>query len=1331
MKTIRMVSLSSSVAAGLSVLLLWPEASRAQGSCTQAPAGLVGWWRAEGNANDATGLNNGVAEGGLGYMAGEDGQAFNFNGSDADVRIPASATLDVGVGAGFTVECWINPVEVDTQRPLIEWNDGQGFMGTHFWISVPGLSGGSGSLWANLVDVTDTYHQISTHTGLLVPSQFQHVALTYDKASGLTKIYINGVVAAQANLGSFTPYTTSDLYLGLRPSGVIAGDRFLGDMDEVSLYNRALSDSEIGSIYGAGAAGKCPTTIPPIITLQPVSQTVNVGDSVTFTVAATGSPAPTYQWCFNSSDLAGQTNTSLALASVQLTNAGDYSVLVSNPGGSVPSSTAVLTVSAPQTNCVPLADGLVSWWRGEGNGNDSFGTNNGTVINSVYFEPGLVGQCFHFVSGPDPRVLVPDNPSLQLTNSLTIECWAKYNLGWWLLSRGDDRPGLDAYTFGFIPDGRLGFSISAIDGQSAFVHTPDPIATGIWLHLAATLDGSSGDMGIYINGELVAQTNTTIRPMGPLSGPNPSLSIGNAPGTAGFPFDGWIDEIALYSRALSQDEIQSIYAAGAAGKCAPTPPPACDPLPTGAVGWWQAESNAVDIINGNNGSLNAGAGFAAGEVGAAFNFIGSGSEMRAHASSSLNIGISGGMTAEAWVNPLDASSPQPIIEWNTPGGTIGVNFWLGYPAAGYLTGGFIDTVGSWHLIQTTSSVLRSQVFQHVAITYDKTSGLARLLVNGAVVQTSNLGTFNPQTSYDFTLGHRPGGASLVGQIDEPTLYNRALTTNEIQAIYAAGSNGKCPTVAPVAPFIITQPADQSVTVGQTATFVVQAGGTPPLHYQWSFNGAPITNATASSLVLTNVQMNQAGTYAVQVTNAVNSVTSSNATLSVTFPPATVRVLDTPAAGGAPVTVPVVLVANGNENALGFSLNFQPSLLTYTGLTLGSDAASATLIVNDTTAANGSVGAAVSLPSGTTFNAGTQQVVLVSFVAAAVTHVGTAAISFGDAPILREVSDSQAHALPASYAGGTVTIAAAQFEGDVSPRPNGDNHVGITDWVQVGRFAAGLDTAANGSEFQRADCAPRSTQGNGHITTADWVQAGRYAAGLDPLTVAGGPTSPGPAVVVVAHNGSAKTLSSTVRVAGGSYIAGQPATVSVYLDAQGAENAVGFSVSFDPTVFIYAGATLGSGAGNASLTINALQATSGHIAFLLGLQPGASFSAGAKEIVKMNFTAATSATGATTVALADQPVQREVDDASASVLPANFIDGTMAVNPPPTLTITQSAQNVALLWPIWASNFVLQATADLNPPVTWTNVSGTITINNNQNSLAVPANANPHFYRLKQ
>ncbi len=86
------------------------------------------------------------------------------------------------------------------------------------------------------------------------------------------------------------------------------------------------------------------------------------------------------------------------------------------------------------------------------------------------------------------------------------------------------------------------------------------------------------------------------------------------------------------------------------------------------------------------------------------------------------------------------------------------------------------------------------------------------------------------------------------------------------------------------------------------------------------------------------------------------------------------------------------------------------------------------------------------------------------------------------------------------AGAWLPMAAVvAYEGDVAPRPNGDGVVNTSDWVQVGRFAVGLDVPAAGSEFQRADTAPINTRGNGVMAVSDWVQTGRYAIGLDPLT----------------------------------------------------------------------------------------------------------------------------------------------------------------------------------------------------------------------------------------
>jgi hypothetical protein len=88
------------------------------------------------------------------------------------------------------------------------------------------------------------------------------VALTYDQSSGVATLYANSNIVAQMTLGSFMPQTSFPLWMGHRPNDVpenaTYGAHLGGLLDELSLYRRALSQSEIGAIYHAGADGKCP-----------------------------------------------------------------------------------------------------------------------------------------------------------------------------------------------------------------------------------------------------------------------------------------------------------------------------------------------------------------------------------------------------------------------------------------------------------------------------------------------------------------------------------------------------------------------------------------------------------------------------------------------------------------------------------------------------------------------------------------------------------------------------------------------------------------------------------------------------------------------------------------------------------------------------------------------------------------------------------------------------------------------------------------------------------------------------------------------------------------
>jgi len=253
----------------------------------------------------------------------------------------------------------------------------------------------------------------------------------------------------------------------------------------------------------------------------------------------------------------------LILTNVQLSQAGDYSVAVSNAFGGAISQTATLTVNEV-SDCVPVRDGLVSWWRAEGNARDGSGTNHATVDGAT-FALGVRGQAFSFDG--DDRVAVPDSASLASTPSLTVEGWLRIQ-DWpsqndfgaaMVVLRGDDRPGLDAFYLAVLDNGVLRFAITATNEDFAAIDAP--VVTNRFIHFAATIDDASGDMKLYLDGALAAQTNTTVRPIGDLGPFGSGVGIGNAHEGSVFRFglNGLVDELKLYSRALTQAEVRMLY----------------------------------------------------------------------------------------------------------------------------------------------------------------------------------------------------------------------------------------------------------------------------------------------------------------------------------------------------------------------------------------------------------------------------------------------------------------------------------------------------------------------------------------------------------------------------------------------------------------------------------------------------------------------------------------------------------------------------------------------------------------------------------------------------
>ncbi|MEY2526127.1 MAG: hypothetical protein QOE73_898 [Verrucomicrobiota bacterium] len=211
---------------------------------------MVSWWPGDGNANDIQGGNNGTLQGGATFAGGEVGQAFSFTSNTDEVLVPHNSNQNTG--AQITLDAWVlipnpfGPSVVDAPEIIAKhtanMSDGYRFE----LINSPPRNAFNGLFIE--ITTTDGFFDIEVDN-VITPGTWQHLAATYDGAA--IRLFVNGVeVGNTPATGSLVP-VTADLTIGASNQST---SRII---DEVELFNRALSPTEIGSIYAAGSAGKC------------------------------------------------------------------------------------------------------------------------------------------------------------------------------------------------------------------------------------------------------------------------------------------------------------------------------------------------------------------------------------------------------------------------------------------------------------------------------------------------------------------------------------------------------------------------------------------------------------------------------------------------------------------------------------------------------------------------------------------------------------------------------------------------------------------------------------------------------------------------------------------------------------------------------------------------------------------------------------------------------------------------------------------------------------------------------------------------------------------
>ncbi len=230
-------------------------------------------------------------------------------------------------------------------------------------------------------------------------------------------------------------------------------------------------------------------------------------------------------------------------------------------------------------SCAPQPPGMIAWWRGERNTEDSAGQHGGQLVGGATFADGEVGTAFS-LDGQDDWISVPDSADWAFgVADFTIDAWILRS------PQGSDRAILGQSSdanhwwrfalFAFGSDSRLRFQAS--DGAG-----PPPLNLGsirftftdnVWHHVAVTRTGVTGWM-FYIDGVPLPPADPADIGFVALEGPVPDLTgplaIGGQAGVIPlFLFPGLLDEVEVLHRALAPSEIRNLHAAAADGKCLP------------------------------------------------------------------------------------------------------------------------------------------------------------------------------------------------------------------------------------------------------------------------------------------------------------------------------------------------------------------------------------------------------------------------------------------------------------------------------------------------------------------------------------------------------------------------------------------------------------------------------------------------------------------------------------------------------------------------------------------------------------------------------------------
>ena len=546
-------------------------------SCSAQQAGLVSWWPGNNNANDLIGGNNGTLENGAGFGLGEVDDAFSLNGNNQYVLIGQPVPSNLQIQNAITLSAWIYPNAYPTTDGtpnggqtwgMIEGseepsnNAAAGIFFNGYQSFLPDVP--IGAIDFDLADGS-AWHQAFTTTQ--VPLNQWTLVTATATANNPMQIYFNGVAQPTVNNGT-TPFTGQISYNG--DWFAIGQDDeenwpFNGLIDETQIYSSALTTAQIQAIYQAGSAGVCQVQTPTTTTVSSSLNPAYVGTSVTLTATIAPSASAGSVTFMDGTTTLGTAPVSGGQAqfSTSSLNLGSHSItaLYSGDTSYAGSNSAPLTQTVIATGaCYPQPSGLIDWWPGNGNTSDIIGGNNATVVGTVGYTTGEVGQAFNFDGTAGHLTAAASSINVASGTEATVAFWM-----YWENDSTESMPIAFGNTTFFYDllfwDGAFGFNT----GNSDILGISSSGLANEWVQVTAVFtNGDPHSNELYING--VQQT--LAQEVGSTPNSNQLLEnayIGGVPNF--YYFYGDIDEVQIYNGALTAAQIQAIYNAGSAGVC--------------------------------------------------------------------------------------------------------------------------------------------------------------------------------------------------------------------------------------------------------------------------------------------------------------------------------------------------------------------------------------------------------------------------------------------------------------------------------------------------------------------------------------------------------------------------------------------------------------------------------------------------------------------------------------------------------------------------------------------------------------------------------------------